>query len=100
MSIDPTKSVITISRLLNPDLISEKQKKEPTSMSAKNNSNVATNVSLSQETMELLRSSNNDVDIEKIEQIKQAIANGKLTIDPYKIADELIEQLIQDMNVK
>lgn len=99
MSIDPTKSVITISKLLNRDLINEKQKSQTTLMSAKN-SNVGTSVSLSQATIKLLRSSDNDVDIEKVEQIKQAIASGKLVIDPHKIADELIEQMIQDMKAK
>ncbi|WP_294613675.1 flagellar biosynthesis anti-sigma factor FlgM [uncultured Gilliamella sp.] len=101
MSIDPTKSIIAISRLLNRDAINERQKSQTTSMSRKNNSSVGTNVSLSQGTMQLLQSTENDIDIEKIEQIKQAITNGKLVIDPHKIADELIEQMIQDFkNIK
>lgn len=101
MSIDPTKSIIAIPRLLNRDVINEKQKNQTTSMSRKNNSTVATNVSLSEDTMQLLQSTENDIDIEKIEQIKQAISNGKLIINPHKIADELIELMIQDFkNIK
>ena len=101
MSIDPTKSIIAISRLLNRDAINERQKSQTTSISRKNNSSVGTNVSLSQDTMQLLQSTENDIDIEKIEQIKQAITNGKLVIDLHKIADELIEQMIQDFkNIK
>ena len=101
MSIDPTKSIIAISRLLNRDAINERQKSQTTSMSRKNNSSVGTNVSLSQGTMQLLQSTENDIDIEKIEQIKQAITNGKLVIDHHKISDELIEQMIQDFkNIK
>lgn len=97
MSINATKSVTTISRLLNQDKINEQQRNQTTAAPARNNSNIGTNVSLSQNTMALLQTTENDINIEKIEQIKQAITDGTLEINCHKIADELIKQMIQEI---
>ncbi|SES80433.1 flagellar biosynthesis anti-sigma factor FlgM [Thorsellia anophelis] len=40
-----------------------------------------------------IKSSDNDINIEKVEQIKLAIQNGQLTMDASKIADGLIADL-------
>ncbi|OCG31053.1 flagellar biosynthesis anti-sigma factor FlgM [Gilliamella sp. Choc4-2] len=97
MSIDATKSVINISGLLSRDVINEQQKKQTVSVQAKNNINVSNNVSLTQNTTTLLHSTGKDIDVEKIESIKQAITNGTLVIDTQKIADELIKQMLQNI---
>lgn len=96
MSIEATKSVTTIASLSNRNVISE-QKKQASSALAKNNTNIGSNVSLSQKTMTLLQSSENDINLEKITQIKQAISDGKLVINSHKIADELINQILQNI---
>ncbi|MFC0180440.1 flagellar biosynthesis anti-sigma factor FlgM [Thorsellia kenyensis] len=40
-----------------------------------------------------IKSSENDINIEKVEQIKLAIKNGELTMDASKIADKLIAEI-------
>ncbi|MWN05118.1 flagellar biosynthesis anti-sigma factor FlgM [Gilliamella sp. Pas-s95] len=95
MSIDATKSVRTISRLLNCDVVNEQQKNPTASVHTKNSANVSANVSITQNSMDLLHSTDKDIDVEKIEKIKQAITNGTLAIDTNKIADKLIKQLLQ-----
>ncbi|MWN31927.1 flagellar biosynthesis anti-sigma factor FlgM [Gilliamella sp. Pra-s65] len=97
MSIDATKSVTTISGLLKNDVVNEQQKNETASVQAKNCVNVSTNVSITQHSMDLLHSTDKDIDVEKIEQIKQAITNGSWVIDTHKIADKLIEQLLKNI---
>ncbi|MWP48999.1 MULTISPECIES: flagellar biosynthesis anti-sigma factor FlgM [unclassified Gilliamella] len=95
MSIDATKSVTTISGLLKRGVVNEQHKSETVSVQAKNSANVSTKVSITQHSMDLLHSTDQDIDIEKIEKIKQAITNGTLAIDTHKIADKLIKQLLQ-----
>ncbi|OCG05299.1 flagellar biosynthesis anti-sigma factor FlgM [Gilliamella sp. wkB112] len=97
MSIDASKSVTTISKLLNPKTISEQHKRQPATVTTKNSATSGTNVSLSQQTLTLLQTTEHDVNLDKVTQIKQAIAEGKLVVNSHKIADELIKQIQQDL---
>lgn len=95
MSIDATKMVTTVSGVLNR--INEQNKK--TNASVQNSSNLTLNVKLSQNTIAMLHSTENDIDISKIEKIKQAITEGKLVINPNKIADEIIKQTFENIEI-
>ncbi|MCX8642648.1 flagellar biosynthesis anti-sigma factor FlgM [Gilliamella sp. B3791] len=97
MSIDATKLVTTISGLLSREVINEQQKNPKASVPEKNDSTTCTDLRLSQHVMAQLQCSENDIDIEKIKTIKQAISNGSLVINPSKIADALIQQTIEDI---
>lgn len=95
MSIDATKMVTTVSGVLNR--INEQNKK--TNASVQNSSNLTLNVKLSQNTIAMLHSTENDIDISKIEKIKQAITEDKLVINPNKIADEIIKQTFENIEI-
>lgn len=95
MSIDATKMVTTVSGVLNR--INEQNKK--TNASVQNSNNLTLNVKLSQNTIALLHSTEHDIDISKIEKIKQAITEGKLVINPNKIADEIIKQTFENIEI-
>lgn len=95
MSIDATKMVTTVSGVLNR--INEQNKK--TNASVQNSNNLTLNVKLSQNTIALLHSTEHDLDISKIEKIKQAITEGKLVINPNKIADEIIKQTFENIEI-
>ena len=95
MSIDATKMVTTVSGVLNR--INEQNKK--TNASVQYSNNLTLNVKLSQNTIALLHSTENDIDISKIEKIKQAITEGKLVINPNKIADEIIKQTFENIEI-
>lgn len=95
MSIDATKMVTAVSGVLNR--INEQNKK--TNASVQNSSNLTLNVKLSQNTIAMLHSTENDIDISKIEKIKQAITDSKLVINPNKIADEIIKQTFENIEI-
>lgn len=95
MSIDATKMVTAVSGVLNR--INEQNKK--TNASVQNSSNLTLNVKLSQNTIAMLHSTENDIDTSKIEKIKQAITEGKLVINPNKIADEIIKQTFENIEI-
>ena len=99
MSIDATKSITAISGLISRDVITEQQKNQTAVISSPNDTKVSANVDLSQNAVTLLRTSNNDIDVKKIEKIKQAIADGSLVIDSQKITKELIEQMLQEIEI-
>lgn len=94
MSIDATELITTVSGLLSRDVMNEQNKKIKASVPLSSNFNSDSNVNLSQN-IALLHSTENDIDMGKIEKIKQAIADGKLVINPDKIADEIIKQVLR-----
>lgn len=55
----------------------------------------ATDVKISQSTL-FIQSSSQDINVQKVEQIKLAIQQGQLTMDASKIADSLIAELKSD----
>jgi negative regulator of flagellin synthesis FlgM len=97
MSIDATKMVTTISGLHNRDVINDQTKSIKASVQGSNNLTLNSNVKLSQNTIAMLHSTEHDIDISKIEKIKKAITDGKLVINPSKIADEILKQNFENI---
>lgn len=98
MSLNPTKAIGNIASVNNRELLNTQQKNQPTAAKTSNNNTpVSANVSLSPAASTLLSIQDHDVDMNKVEKIKQAIASGALTVDTQKIADKLIEQTAQDL---
>ena len=98
MSIDATKKVTTVSGLPNRNLINKQNKKAKVSALQSSSLTFNSNVKLNQNTIAMLHSTENDIDINKIEKIKQAITEGKLVINPHKIADEIIKQTFENID--
>ncbi|CPR21091.1 Negative regulator of flagellin synthesis FlgM [Brenneria goodwinii] len=57
-----------------------------------------TQVNISNAQAQLTQASDQDIDIEKVENLKQAIRNGELKIDTGKIADALIAETQSGIN--
>lgn len=98
MSIEATKKVTTVSGLPNRNLINKQNKKAKVSALQSSSLTFNSNVKLNQNTIAMLHSTENDIDINKIEKIKQAITEGKLVINPHKIADEIIKQTFENID--
>lgn len=98
MSIEATKKVTTVSGLPNRNLINKQNKKTRVSAPQSSSLTFNSNVKLNQNTIAMLHSTENDIDINKIEKIKQAITEGKLVINPHKIADEIIKQTFENID--
>lgn len=98
MSIEATKKVTTVSGLPNRNLINKQNKKAKVSALQSSSLTFNSNVKLNQNTIAMLHSTENDIDINKIEKIKQAITEGKLAINPHKIADEIIKQTFEHID--
>lgn len=98
MSIDATKKVTTVSGLPNRNLINKQNKRARVSAQQSSSLTFNSNVKLNQNTIAMLHSTENDIDINKIEKIKQAITEGKLVINPHKIADEIIKQTFENID--
>ena len=85
MSIEATKKVTTVSGLPNRNLINKQNKKAKISALQSSSLTFNSNVKLNQNTIAMLHSTENDIDINKTEKIKQAITEGKLVINPHNI---------------
>ncbi|MCL2895300.1 flagellar biosynthesis anti-sigma factor FlgM [Brenneria tiliae] len=93
MSIDSTRPISGVKSVQSQEtelLPHAKNKASPTPVQ----STVATEtqVNISNAQTQLTQSSEFDIDIEKVESLKQAIRNGELKIDTGKIADALIAE--------
>ncbi|SFQ97477.1 MULTISPECIES: flagellar biosynthesis anti-sigma factor FlgM [unclassified Enterobacter] len=90
MSIDrtsPLKPVSTVQpRESNNDVQTQKTRleKAPTANS--------TNVTISGAQAKLIQPGNSDINVERVEALKEAIRNGELKMDTGKIADALIQE--------
>ena len=98
MSIEATKKVTTVSGVPNRNLINKQNKKAKISALQSSSLTFNSNVKLNQNTIAMLHSTENDIDINKIEKIKQAFTEGKLVINPHKIADEIIKQTFEHID--
>lgn len=98
MSIEATKKVTTVSGVPNRNLINKQNKKAKVSALQSSSLTFNSNVKLNSNTIAMLHSTENDIDINKIEKIKQAITEGKLVINPHKIADEIIKQTFEHID--
>ncbi|MCC8367845.1 MULTISPECIES: flagellar biosynthesis anti-sigma factor FlgM [Xenorhabdus] len=55
-----------------------------------------TQVKLSEAQKKLVQPSSQDINIQKVQQLKEAIAKGTLTMDSGKIADALIREALEN----
>lgn len=100
MSIDATKSIAMISKTLNRELINTQSQNQNKAISIKDSPVANTHVSLSAPTSTALLLPQHDINMAKVDQIKQAIKQGTLVINPQKIANELINQTLQDISTE
>ncbi|CDG86662.1 anti-sigma-28 factor FlgM [Xenorhabdus bovienii] len=56
-----------------------------------------TQVKLSEAQKKLVQPSSQDINIQKVQQLKEAIAKGTLTMDSGKIADALFREALENM---
>ncbi|MEQ1964833.1 flagellar biosynthesis anti-sigma factor FlgM [Xenorhabdus khoisanae] len=56
-----------------------------------------TQVKLSEAQKKLVQPSSQDINIQKVQQLKEAIAKGTLTMDSGKIADALLREALENM---
>ncbi|CDH03120.1 flagellar biosynthesis anti-sigma factor FlgM [Xenorhabdus bovienii] len=56
-----------------------------------------TQVKLSEAQKKLVQPSSQDINIQKVQQLKEAIAKGTLTMDSGKIADALFREVLENM---
>lgn len=92
MTIERT-SPVTPSASVQPRVVSDtvsSYSKQP--RSEKNGTTHSTSVTLSDVRARLLQVSPEDINSERVEALKIAISQGKLTMDSGKIADALIQQ--------
>lgn len=91
MSIESSRPVQSLAPLQNIDDNTVQAQKSKTTASADNQENKST-VSLSDTLDQLQKQDAQDIDVAKVERIKDAIRDGSLTMDSGKIADALISQ--------
>lgn len=91
MSIENGRPVQSLALLQNIDGNTVQAQKNKTAASADNQENKST-VSLSDTLDQLQKQDGQDIDVAKVERIKDAIRDGSLTMDSGKIADALISQ--------
>ncbi|WP_192458724.1 flagellar biosynthesis anti-sigma factor FlgM [Musicola keenii] len=97
MSIDSTRPVSGVKSIQNKDSGLLQSTKGKSSSVTDNNETEQTQVSLSEAQSRLMQPSSQDIDLEKVESIKQAIKDGKLQIDVGKIADALLNEAQSDI---
>lgn len=90
MSINGTRSVSPQQSLQNQEAIDSMQAKKAKSSSAATAASDEMQVSLSGTQAQLMQPGTQDIDLEKVDRLKQAIQAGELQIDVGKIADKLI----------
>ncbi|PWC22134.1 anti-sigma-28 factor FlgM [Brenneria roseae subsp. roseae] len=93
MSIDSTRPISGVKSVQSQDTELPLHAKGKTSnTSAQSTVTTETQVNISNAQTQLTQANEHDIDIEKVESLKQAIRNGELKIDAGKIADALIEE--------
>ncbi|MBY7351548.1 flagellar biosynthesis anti-sigma factor FlgM [Escherichia ruysiae] len=94
MSIDrtsPLKPVSTVQPRENTDA------PVANTHSTKTTAATSTNVTLSDAQAKLMQPGSSDINLERVEALRQAIRNGELKMDIGKIADALISEVQQDL---
>lgn len=89
MSIDRTSSLKPVSTVQQRETSDTQAQKTRVEKAATANS---TSVTLSGAQTKLMQAGANDINMERVEQLKTAIRNGELKMDTGKIADALIDE--------
>jgi negative regulator of flagellin synthesis FlgM len=90
MSIDRTSPLKPVSTVQPREASETQAQKVRQEKSATTNS---TNVTISDAQAKLIQPGSNDINMERVEQLKTAIRNGELKMDTGKIADALISDV-------
>lgn len=90
MSIDRTSPLKPVSPVQPREASETQAQKVRQEKSATTNS---TNVTISDAQAKLIQPGSNDINMERVEQLKTAIRNGELKMDTGKIADALISDV-------
>lgn len=90
MSINGARPLSPQQSLQNQEAIDSMQAKKGKSSSAASAASDEVQVSLSGTQAQLMQPGTQDIDLEKVARLKQAIQAGELQIDVGKIADKLI----------
>ncbi|XTZ36923.1 flagellar biosynthesis anti-sigma factor FlgM [Salmonella enterica] len=97
MSIDrtsPLKPVSTVQQRETSDTQTQKNRLE------KSTTADSTSVTISGAQTKLMQAGANDINMERVEQLKTAIRNGELKMDTGKIADALINEAQSELQSK
>ncbi|MGG7448927.1 flagellar biosynthesis anti-sigma factor FlgM [Kosakonia oryzendophytica] len=89
MSIDRTSPLKPVNTVQQREASETQTQKTRLEKSATTNS---TNVTISGAQAKLMQAGANDINTERVEQLKTAIRNGELKMDTGKIADALIDE--------
>lgn len=95
MSIDRTQRLQAISAVQPRDTAAETPLKARKNAQTENGHS-ATQVRLSDAQAQLMQPGSQDIDMNRVEAIKQAIRSGDLTMDAGKIADALLQEMQND----
>ncbi|KAA8996705.1 anti-sigma-28 factor FlgM [Affinibrenneria salicis] len=99
MSIDSTRPLSGVKTVQNQDTELHHAARSKSSQSAVQTTAASeTQVNISNAQSQLTQAGDQDIDIEKVESLKQAIRNGELKIDTGKIADALIAEAQSGIN--
>ncbi|WP_437610709.1 flagellar biosynthesis anti-sigma factor FlgM [Erwinia sp. V71] len=92
MSIDRTQAIKPASTVQARDNNDSSSSKVRQADSAKVTDSSATQVKLSEAQAQLMKPGSQDINLERVEQLKTAIRNGELKMDSGKIADALLQE--------
>jgi negative regulator of flagellin synthesis FlgM len=98
MSIDRTQASNPIGQIQQRDVTDTSSSTVRSKSDASTTPVAGTSVTLSNTQAVLNQSSSQDINTARVQQIKQAIREGKLTADTGKIADALIQSSQDDLN--
>lgn len=95
MSIDRTQRLQAITAV-QPRETSAETPLKPRKNAQAENGQSGTQVRLSNAQAQLMQPGSQDIDMNRVEAIKQAIRSGDLTMDAGKIADALLQEMQND----
>lgn len=97
MSIERTNPLIPINAISQRNLNEATQGARKSETPEQKTASGDTSVKLSEAQKRLVQPSNNDINVEKVARLKEAIANGTLTMDSSKIADALFREAAESL---
>ncbi|QTL38601.1 flagellar biosynthesis anti-sigma factor FlgM [Xenorhabdus budapestensis] len=95
MSIERTQPLLAIAALQQRNANESAQSTRRTVAVAEKSAD--TQVRLSEAQKKLVQPSSQDINIQKVQQLKEAIAKGTLTMDSGKIADALLREALENL---
>ncbi|MEQ4922428.1 flagellar biosynthesis anti-sigma factor FlgM [Proteus hauseri] len=97
MSIERTNPLLPINAVSQRNLNEGAQGTRKSGTSEQKATTGDTSVKLSEAQKKLVQPGNKDINVEKVARLKEAIANGTLTMDSGKIADALFREAAESI---